>query len=117
MLRLSHNQHQLDIKSSYGRAWIEHYPKLGENLERLGELPDWRLWVEYHGEPSLAKSLTRVLIVSQLRAWILRHSKRGLVTLSFGELVLLAKGLPTPAPKRVHRSRLPADWKPRFRRP
>jgi hypothetical protein len=73
MLRISQNQHQLDIVSSYGRAWIERYPKLSDQLERLGEIPDWRLWVKESGKaPSHAKSPTRLLIESQLRAWVLR---------------------------------------------
>src|SRR4051794_8169282 len=113
MLHLSDNQHQLDIQSPYGRAWIEHYPKLSENLERLGEIPDWRLWVEYHGKPSLSKSPTRLLIESQLRAWVLRQSKRCLVTLTFDELKRLAQGLITPAQKSVMRRRTsvePTPW-------
>src|SRR4051812_17471143 len=105
MLVVSHNQHQLDIKSSYGRAWIEHYPRLGDHLERLGEIPDWRLRVEYHDKPSLAKSPTRLLIESQLRAWVLRQSKRCLATLTFDELKRLAQGLTAPAPKSVMRRR------------
>src|SRR3954451_15339695 len=105
MLRLSHNQHQLDIKSSYGRAWIEHFPKLSDDLERLGEIPDWRLWVERAGKPSLSKSPTRLLIESQLRAWVLRQSKRCLATLSFSELTRLAQGLSVPAAPRVYHGR------------
>src|SRR3954447_17388325 len=105
MLHLSDNQHQLDIASPYGRAWIEHYPRLGDHLERLGEIPDWRLWVEYHGKPSLIKSPTRLLIESQLRAWVLRQSKRCLATLSFAELQRLAQGLAAPAQKSVMRRR------------
>src|SRR5919205_1839076 len=105
MLRLSNNQHRLDVIRSYGRAWIEHYPKLSENLERLGEIPDWRLWVERNGKPSLSKSPTRLLIESQLRAWVLRQSKRCLATLSFAELTRLAQGLSAPALKSMTRRR------------
>jgi hypothetical protein len=104
MLRLSNNPHQLDIVSSHGRAWIEHYPKLGDNLERLGEIPDWRLWVERPGRlASLSKSPTRLLVESQLRAWVLRQSKRCLATLTFAELVRLAQGLPIPVPRRTRK--------------
>src|SRR4051794_16788159 len=114
MLHLSDNQHQLDIESHYGRAWIEHYPKLGENLERLGEIPDWRLWVEVPGKrASLSKSPTRLLIESQLRAWVLRQSKRCLATLTFDELKRLAQGLSAPAAKTVMRRRTsvePPAW-------
>src|SRR4051812_48112811 len=102
MLSLNDNQQQLDIASSYGRAWIEHYPRLGDDFQRLGEIPDWRLWVEYHGKPSLAKSPTKLLIESQLRAWVLRQCGRCLAMLSFDELVLLAQGRPAPAPKRAY---------------
>src|SRR3954454_634853 len=109
MLVLSHNQHQLDIQSPYGRAWIEHYPKLSDDLERLGEIPDWRLWVERAGKPSLSKSPTRLLIESQLRAWVLRQSKRCLVTLSFDELLRLAHGLSAPAQRPVMRPRNSAE--------
>src|ERR671926_585262 len=105
MLRLSNNPHQLDIKSAYGRAWIEHYPRLGDHLERLGEIPDWRLWVEYYSKPSLAKSPTRLLIESQLRSWVLRQSKRCLAILTFDELKRLAQGLSAPAAKTVMRRR------------
>src|SRR3954466_1942005 len=106
MLRLTNNQHQLDIESHYGRAWIEHYPKLSENLERLGEIPDWRLWVEVPGKPaSLSKSPTRLLIESQLRSWVLRQSKRCLATLTFAELTRLAQGLSVPAAPRVYHGR------------
>jgi hypothetical protein len=117
MLCLSDNQHQLDIQSPYGRAWIEHYPKLSENLERLGEVPDWRLWVEYHGKPSLSKSPTRLLIESQLRSWVLHHGKRCLATLTFAELKRLAQGKDAPAEKSVMRhraSREPMPWEGSF---
>src|SRR3954453_23709597 len=113
MLRLTNNQHQLDIQSSYGRAWIEHCPKLSENLERLGETPDWRLWVEREGKPSLSKSPTRLLIESQLRAWVLRQGKRCLAILTFDELKRLAQGLSAPAAKTVMRRRTsvePPAW-------
>src|SRR3954451_22448812 len=99
MLRPSNNEHELTITSPYGRAWIEHYPKLSENLERLGEIPDWRLWVEREGKPSVSKSPSRLLIESQLRAWVLRQSKRCLVTLTFAELSRLAQGKAAPAEK------------------
>src|SRR5919205_2917122 len=109
MLRLSQNQHQLDIESPYGRAWIEHYPKLSQNLERLGEIPDWRLWVEHDGKPSLTKSPTRLFIESQLRAWVLRQSKRCLATLTSDELKRLAQGLSAPAAQTVMRRRNSAE--------
>src|SRR5919205_4068852 len=105
MLHLSNNQRQLDIQSQYGRAWIEHYPKLSENLERLGEIPDWRLWVEREGKPSLSKSPTRLLIESQLRAWVLRHSKRCLATLTFAELKRVTQGLSVPVAPQVYHGR------------
>src|SRR3954447_13285218 len=103
MLHLSDNQHQLDVQSPYGRAWIEHYPRLGDHLERLGEIPDWRLWVERQGKPSLSKSPTSLCIESQLRAWVLRQSKRCSATLTFAELSRLAQGKDAPAPKSVMR--------------
>src|SRR4051812_47332565 len=109
MLKFGQNPHQLDIDSPYARARIERYPKLSENLERLGEVPDWRLWVEYHGKPSLGKSPTRLLIESQLRAWVLRQSKRCLATLNFAELQRLAQGLAAPAQKSVMRRRNSAE--------
>lgn len=106
MLQRSDNQHQLDIASSYGRAWIEHYPRLNEELERINEIPDWRLWVARPGKPaSLSKSPTRLLIESQLRAWVLRQSKRCLATLTFAELQRLAQGLAAPVQKSVMRRR------------
>jgi hypothetical protein len=118
MLRLSNNQHQLDIQSQYGRAWIEHYPRLSGELQRLGEIPDWRLWLHEPGKaPSLSKSPTRLLIESQLRAWVLRQSKRCLVTLSFNELKRLAQGRKTPAPETLMHRRNhhePEPWEGSF---
>src|SRR3954469_19225155 len=118
MLHLSDNHHQLDIDSPYARAWIEHYPKLSDNLERLGEISDWRLWGEVPGRPaSLSKSPTRLLIESQLRAWVLRQSKRCLATLTFNELQRLAQGLTASVQKSVmprrNYSELPA-WEGSF---
>src|SRR4051794_9852816 len=118
MLNLCDNPHELSIDSPYARAWIEHYPKLSENLERLGEIPDWRLWVEVLGKrPSLSKSPTRLLIESQLRAWVLRQGKRCLATLSFAELLRLAHGLSAPAQTPVMRRRnsaKPIPWEGSF---
>src|SRR3954467_2373526 len=101
MLVFGDNQNRLDIQNPFARAWIEHYPKLSENLERLGEIPDWRLWVERQGKPSLSKSPTRLLIESQLRSWVLRQSKRCLASLTFAELQRLAQGRATPAAETV----------------
>src|SRR3954452_24847544 len=110
MLRLTDNQHQLDILCPYGRAWIEHYPRVSQEVKRLGEVPDWRLWLHEPGKaPSLCKSPTRVLIESQLRSWVLRQSKRCLAMLTFDELVLLAHGRPAPAPNQVYYERPSAD--------
>ena len=106
MLSLTDNQHQLAIDSPYGRAWIEHYPRLGDDLQRLGEIPDWRLWVQLHGRPaSVQKSPTKLLVESQLRAWVLRRCGRCLPTLTFAELVRIAQGLPVPAAPRVYHGR------------
>ncbi len=106
MLKLSDNQHHLTIATSYGRAWIACYRRLDEDLQPLGEISDWRLWVELPGKrPSLSKSPTKLAIESRLRAWTLRRCGRCLATLTFAELVCLAKGLPAPAPRRVYHNR------------
>ncbi len=67
------------------------------------------MWVERQGKPSLAKSPTRLFIESQLRAWVLRQSKRCLATLTFDELKRLAQGMTAPAPKPVMRRRTSAE--------
>src|SRR4051812_44842785 len=106
MLHLSDNQHHLSITSSFGRAWIECCRRLDENLQPLGEIPDWRLWVELPGKrPSISRSPTKLSIESRLRTWVLRRCGRPLSTLSFAELVCLAKGLSAPAPHRVYHNR------------
>src|SRR4051794_41827092 len=71
MLNLRHHPQTdhlyLTVRNDFARAWIEHYPRLGDSLERLGEIPDWRLWVAPPGRPaSRQKSPTRLLIESQL---------------------------------------------------
>src|SRR3954453_22566964 len=102
MLFIEHDsttgQARLVIRNDFAKAWIEHYPRLGDGLERLGEIPDWRLWVAPPGRPaSRQKSPTRLLIESRLRAWVLRRCGRCLPTLTFDELVRIAQGLPVPA--------------------
>jgi|SRR4051794_24280545 len=110
MLSLHHHpqtgQEYLAIRNDFAKAWIEHYPRLGDQLERLGEIPDWRLWVALPGRPaSRQKSPTRLLIESQLRAWVLRRCGRCLPTLTFDELVRIVQGLPVPAAPRVYHGR------------
>jgi hypothetical protein len=110
MLSLHHHpqtgQEYLTIRNDFAKAWIEHYPRLGDHLEHLGEIPDWRLWVAPPGRPaSRQKSPTRLLIESQLRAWVLRRCGRCLPTLTFAELVRITQGLPVPAPPRVYHDR------------
>src|SRR3954471_2375096 len=105
MLRLHHHpqsgQIYLTIRNDYAKAWIEHYPRLSDELERLGEIPDWRLWVAPPGRPaSRQKSPTTLLIESQLRAWVLRRCGRCLPTLSFAGLVRIAQ-LQAKAPSGV----------------
>jgi len=96
----------LTIRNDFARAWVEHYPRLGDSLERLGEIPDWRLWVAPPGRPaSRQKSPTRLLIESQLRAWVLRRCGRCLPTLAFAELVRIAQDRPVPAAPRVYHGR------------
>src|SRR3954464_3315469 len=96
----------LIIRNDFARAWVEHYPRLGDSLEHFGEIPDWRLWVAPPGRPaSRQKSPTRLLVESQLRAWVLQRSGRGLPTLVFAELVQLAEGKPVPAAPRVYHGR------------
>src|SRR3982750_349058 len=51
------------------------------------------------------KSPTRLLIESQLRAWVLRRCGRCLPTLAFAELVRLTEGRPVPAAPRVYHGR------------
>ncbi len=117
MLHPSDNPHHLTITSSYGRAWIACYRRLDEDLQPLGEIPDWRLWVELPGKrPSLSKSPTKLAIESRLRAWTLRCCGRPLSTLTFAELVCLAQGLPAPAPKKVYHGRDPRSWEKNRRR-
>ena len=100
---------RLVIRNDFARAWIEHYPRLGDHLERLGEIPDWRLWVQLPGKPaSLLKSPTRLLIESRLRAWVLRRCGRCLPTLEFAELVRLTQGQRAPVPKSERKARKPA---------
>ena len=110
MLSLHHHprtgQEYLAIRNDFAKAWIEHYPRLGDELEHLGEIPDWRLWVALPGRPaSRQKSPTRLLIESQLRAWVLRRCGRCLPTLTFAELVRIAQGLPVPGTPRVYHGR------------
>src|SRR3954470_7430720 len=99
MLNLRHHPQTghlyLTIRNDFARAWIEHYPRLGDSLEHLGEIPDWRLWVAPPGRPaSRQKSPTKLLIESRLRGWVLRRCGRCLPTLSFAQLVRLAEGRP-----------------------
>src|SRR3569832_382782 len=96
MLNLHHHpktgQLYLAIRNDFARAWIEHYPRLGDELEHLGEIPDWRLWVAPPGRPaSRLKSPTRLLIESQLRAWVLRRFHKRLSDLRFAELCRIAQ--------------------------
>src|SRR4051794_28859050 len=110
MLSLSHQpesgQARLVIRNDFATAWIEHYPRLGDHLDHLGEVPDWRLWVQLPGKPaSRLKSPTRLMIESRLRAWVLRRCGRCLPTLVFAELLRLAQGQPVPAPRRVYHGR------------
>jgi hypothetical protein len=110
MISLHHHpqtgQEYLTIRNDFAKAWIEHYPRLGDELEHLGEIPDWRLWVALPGRPaSRQKSPTRLLIESHLRAWVLRRCGRCLPTLSFAELVRIVQGLPVPAAPRVYHGR------------
>lgn len=111
MLQLSDNQHVLTIANPHGRAWIEWYRRLGSDLQPLGEIPNWRLWIELPGKvPSLRKSPTKLLIESRLRSWTLRRCGRALSTLTFAELVCLAKGLPAMAPRKIYHGRDPRSW-------
>src|SRR4051794_13684728 len=110
MINLRHHpqtgQLYLTIRNDFAKAWIEHYPRLGDQLEHLGEIPDWRLWVALPGRPAnRQKSPTRLLIESRLRAWVLRRSGRCLPTLVFAELVQLAEGKPVSAAPRVYHGR------------
>src|ERR687883_1676083 len=96
MLSLRHHpktgQEYLAIRNDFARAWIEHYPRLGDHLEHLGEIPDWRLWVALPGRPaSRQKSPTRLLIESRLRAWVLRRFRRRLSDLRFEQLRQIAQ--------------------------
>ena len=82
----------LTIRNDFAKAWIEHYPRLGDQLEHLDEIPDWRLWVAPPGRPaSRQKSPTRLLIESQLRAWVLRRFRRRLSDLHFEQLRQIAE--------------------------
>src|SRR3954468_19234975 len=123
MLNLHHHpqtgQEYLTIRNDFAKAWIEHYPRLSDELEHLGEIPDWRLWVARPGRPaSRQKSPTRLLIESQLRAGLLRRCGRCLPTLVFAELVALAEGKPVPAAPRVYHDRdgSRARWQEKLRR-
>src|SRR3954447_26926360 len=112
MLNLRHHpqtgQLYLTIRNDFARAWVEHYPRLGDSLERLGEIPDWRLWVAPPGRPaSRQKSPTRLLIESQLRAWVLRRCGRCLPTLAFAELVRLAQARRVRVAKRERKQPKP----------
>src|SRR4051812_11785127 len=112
-------QPYLAIRNDYAKAWIEHYPRLSDELERLGEIPDWRLWVAPPGRSaSRQKSPTRLLIESQLRAWVLRRCGRCLPTLTFAELVRIVQGLPVLAAPRVYHGRdeSRARWTEKVRR-
>src|SRR4051794_22514257 len=109
----------LTIRNDFAKAWIEHYPRLGDELEHLGEVPDWRLWVALPGRPAnRQKSPTRLLVESRLRAWVLRRCGRCLPTLSFAELVRIAQGRPVPAAERVYHGRdeSHARWVEKLRR-
>src|SRR5690242_13460678 len=96
MLILRHHpqtgQEYLAIRNDFAKAWIEHYPRLGDHLEHLDEIPDWRLWVASPGRPaSRQKSPTRLLIESRLRAWLLQRFRRRLSDLRFDELYRIAE--------------------------
>src|SRR3954466_9418334 len=89
-------QVRLAIRNDFAKAWIEYYPRLGDQLEHLGEIPDGRLWVKLPDRPaSRQKSPTRLLIESQLRAWVLRRFQRRLRDLRFEQLRQIAQLLAT----------------------
>lgn len=73
------------IDGAPAKAWIEHKPW------RHGST-DWTLWYEHRGRPARGKCQLRLEIESRLRAWLLRHHRLRLATLSFDELRLLAGG-------------------------
>jgi hypothetical protein len=67
------------------KAWIEHKPwQYGST--------DWTLWYERRGQLARGKCQLRLEIESRLRAWLLRHQRVPLSTLSFEELRLIAEG-------------------------
>ncbi len=78
------NQPRLYIRGAPVTAWIE--PGTGVRGET-----GWTLWIERHGQPSCAKSPTRLEVESRLRAWLLRRHHRPLATLSFARLRQIAE--------------------------
>jgi hypothetical protein len=76
---------RIHIDGAPAKAWIEHRPW------RHGST-DWQLWYERQGRLGRGKCQLRLEIESRLRAWLLRHHRMPLATLSFEELRLIAEG-------------------------
>jgi hypothetical protein len=76
------------------KAWIEH------QAWRYGST-DWTLWYERQGRLARGKCQLRVEIESRLRAWLMRHHRVPLATLSYEELRLIAEGQ-APEVRRLH---------------
>jgi hypothetical protein len=90
MLSLRHdtftNETRLYIHTKHGEAWIARKPR-----QHPDERVNWRIWVRQPGLPAqTGKSPRRLLIESELRAWLLRRYKRCLRTLSFDHLCAIA---------------------------
>lgn len=76
MLSLCHDkqtgQARLVIRNDFAQAWIEHHPRLSEDFEHLGEIPDWRLWVQLSG-----KSASRLKCIRPVRVALRRRRAMG----------------------------------------
>ena len=86
-----------------------HHPKTGEVRLYVKGIPvdawistdapegslrgsDWALWVRRGEAVSAAKSPTRLLVESRLKAWLLSRVGRPLYTLRFRDLARIAEG-------------------------
>jgi hypothetical protein len=79
---------RLYIRYEGAEAWIAHIPRRNPDQKI-----NWAIWVRPRpgAAARTSKSPLRLLIESQLRAWLLRRYKRCLRTLDFAELRRVAE--------------------------
>ncbi len=76
---------RLIVQNVPAQVWITKKPW------RYGS-PDWEFWIVRDGAPVRARGQFRLEIQSRLRAWLLQRYHLRLLTLSFDELLRVAKG-------------------------